>query len=48
MSIGGITRIPGGQVPDGTYCAVTWRENPNESTTKIASRCVGIGVTQVS
>jgi hypothetical protein len=43
----GLTWIPGGHVPNGTYCAVTWRKNPNGTTTKLASECVGIGVTQV-
>jgi hypothetical protein len=43
----GLTWIPGGHVPNGTYCAVTWRKNPNGTTTKLASACVGIGVTQI-
>ncbi len=43
----GLTWIPGGHVPNGTYCAVTWRKNPNGTTTKLASECVGIGVTQL-
>jgi len=43
----GLTWSPGGHVPNGTYCAVTWRKNPNGTTTKLASECVGIGVTQV-
>jgi hypothetical protein len=43
----GLSWIPGGHVPNGTYCAVTWRKNPNGTTTKLASECVGIGVTQV-
>lgn len=43
----GLTWIPGGQVPDGTYCAVTWRKNPNGTTTRLGSECVGVGVTQI-
>jgi hypothetical protein len=43
----GLTWIAGGHVPNGTYCAVTWRKNPNGTTTELASECVGIGVTQV-
>jgi hypothetical protein len=43
----GLTWIPGGHVPNGNYCAVTWRKNPNGTTTKLASECVGIGVTQI-
>ena len=43
----GLTWTPDGHVPTGTYCAVTWRKNPNGSTTKIGSECVGIGVTQI-
>lgn len=41
----GLTWIPGGHVPGGIYCAVTWRLNPYGTTTKLASECVGIGVT---
>lgn len=43
----GLTWIPGGHIPNGTYCAVTWRKNPNGTTTRLASECVGIGVTQI-
>jgi hypothetical protein len=43
----GLNWIPGGHIPNGTYCAVTWRKNPNGTTTELASECVGIGVTQV-
>ena len=43
----GLTWSPGGHVPNGTYCAVTWRKNPNRTTTRLGSECVGIGVTQV-
>jgi hypothetical protein len=34
---------PGG-LPSGTYCAVTWRKNPNGSTTQIGSECFGVTV----
>jgi hypothetical protein len=43
----GLNWIPGGQVPNGTYCAVTWRKNPNGAMTELASECVGIGTTTV-
>lgn len=43
----GLTWIPGGHVPNGTYCAVTWRKNPNGTTTKLAAECVGVGTTQI-
>jgi len=34
--------VPGGQIPSGTYCVVTWRKNPNGAITKLASECAGI------
>jgi hypothetical protein len=34
-----------GHVPDGTYCAVTWRQYSDGTTVKLATECVGIGVT---
>jgi hypothetical protein len=40
----GLTWTPGGHVPDGLYCAVTWRKNPGGTTTRIASECVGLGL----
>jgi hypothetical protein len=43
----GLAWIPGGQIPDGTYCAVTWRKNPNGSVTELAKECVGIGTTTI-
>ena len=41
----GFTYVPGGAVPSGTYCAVTWRMNPDGSTTEIDSECAGFGTT---
>ena len=38
----GNTWIPGGEVPSGTYCAVTWKENPDGSTTELDSECIGV------
>jgi hypothetical protein len=43
----GVTWFPGGQVPDGTYCAVTWRKSPNGTVTELAKECVGIGTTTI-
>jgi hypothetical protein len=43
----GLNWIPGGQVPDGTYCAVTWRKNPNGAVKELAKECVGIGTTTI-
>jgi hypothetical protein len=43
----GLTWIPGGQIPDGTYCSVTWRKNANGTTTELSKECVGIGTTQI-
>jgi hypothetical protein len=43
----GFTWIPGGLVPDGIYCAVTWRKNPNGAVTKLGSECVGVGTTTI-
>jgi hypothetical protein len=43
----GFTWIPGGHVPNGTYCSFTWRRNPNGTSTRIGSECAGIGVTQI-
>lgn len=43
----GFSWVPGGHVPNGTYCAYTWRKNPNGTSTRIGSECVGIGVTQI-
>jgi hypothetical protein len=37
-----LTWIPGGYIPNGTYCAVTWRKDPNGSTTEIGSSCFGV------
>jgi hypothetical protein len=34
-----------GHVPDGTYCAVTWRRYSDGTTVKLATECVGFGVT---
>jgi len=43
----GLTWIPGGNVPNGTYCSVTWRKNSNGTTTELSKECVGIGTTQI-
>jgi hypothetical protein len=38
----GLTWIPGGSIPNGTYCALTWRKDPNGSTSEIGSSCFGV------
>jgi hypothetical protein len=38
----GFSWVPGGQVSNGTYCAVTWKKDPNGTTTELASECVGV------
>jgi hypothetical protein len=39
--------VPGGQIPNGNYCAVTWRANTDGTTTEIDSECVGVGTTTI-
>jgi hypothetical protein len=41
----GNTWIAGGAVPDGTYCAVTWKLAPDGVQSRIGTICVGIGTT---
>ena len=44
----GLTWVPGGDVPDGNYCAVTWRLNTDGTTTEIdGGECVGVGTTVI-
>jgi hypothetical protein len=43
----GSSWVAGGAVPDGTYCAVTWRLNTNGAQTKVGTECVGIGTTTI-
>jgi hypothetical protein len=38
----GFSWVPGGQISNGTYCAVTWKKDPNGTTTELASECVGV------
>jgi hypothetical protein len=38
----GVTWVPGGSIPNGTYCALTWRKNLDGSTTEIGSTCFGV------
>jgi hypothetical protein len=40
----GNTWVPGGPVPSGNYCAVTWRLNTDGTTTEIDSECVGVTI----
>lgn len=38
----GTTWVAPGGLPGGTYCAATWRKDPNGSTTRIGLECFGI------
>jgi hypothetical protein len=44
----GNTWLPGGAVPAGTYCAVTWKLQPSGAQVKVATVCVGFGTTVIS
>jgi hypothetical protein len=41
----GNTWVAGGSVPDGTYCAVTWRLYANGAQQKVGTECIGMGTT---
>ena len=43
----GSTWLAGGAVPDGTYCAVTWRLFTSGAQQKIGTECVGTGTTTI-
>lgn len=44
----GVTWVSGrSRLPDGTYCAVTWRSNGNGTSTRVAKICFGIGTTTI-
>jgi hypothetical protein len=43
----GNTWVAGGSVPAGTYCAVTWRLQPDGAQGKVGTVCVGFGTTVI-
>jgi hypothetical protein len=43
----GLTVIYGSSVPNGTYCAVTFRQNPDGSSSQIGDNCQGIDTVTV-
>jgi hypothetical protein len=44
----GNTWVAGGQVPSGTYCAVTWRLYADGAQAKVGTVCVGVGTTVIT